>query len=169
MSGLSKEGFLFVKILTGNSSQLTAHVKWSRRWLQLYSNSILKCYDSCYAEQLVFRYDLISLHVSADDLVYPDGVSGKPWIISVGIKERGEKLLLEADCKECMERWAELMTRSLAANIINESSDIRRDTKPPVKVKPRLALKPKLSTNLCPHETEKGYFYATPIHNTQLI
>ena len=120
MSGVSKEGFLFVKILTGNSSQLTAHVEWSRRWLQLYSNGILKCYDSCYAEQLVFIYDLISLHVSADDLVYPDG--GKPWIISVGVKERGEKLLLEADCEECMERWAELMTRSLDTGFMNGES-----------------------------------------------
>ena len=103
-----------------NTSQLTTHAEWNRRWIQLYNNGTLKCYDSCFANHLVFRHDLISLHVSADDLVYPDGVSGKPWIISVGLKERGEKLLLEADCEECMERWAESMTQSLTTNSMNE-------------------------------------------------
>ena len=122
MSGVSKEGFLFVKILTGNASQLTPHIEWNRRWLQLYSNGILKCYNNYNADQLVFRLDLISLHVSVNDLKYPDGVSGKPWIITVGIKERGEKLLLEADCEECMERWAELMTQSVSTDSMNGES-----------------------------------------------
>ena len=154
MSGLYKEGFLFVKIC--NTSQLTTHAEWNRRWIQLYNNGTLKCYDSCFANHLVFRHDLISLHVSADDLVYPDGVSGKPWIISVGLKERGEKLLLEADCEECMERWAKLMTQFLNPNFKNETSAIRRATLPLVKAKPRISPKPMLKANLYSYDTEKG-------------
>ena len=133
MSGLVKEGFLLTKILTGNTSHPTPHIDWNRRWFELYRNGILKCYDSCYADHQVF-----SLHVSVNDLMYPYGMSGKPWIISVGMRERGEKLLLEADCEECMERWAELMTQSVST----ESSDIRRDVKSPLK--PIVSPKPKL-------------------------
>ena len=113
--------------LANSKSHLTPQVAWKRRWFVLYSDGTLKCYDTCYAKQLEF-----SLHVSADDLVYPDGMSGKPWIISVRAEERGEKLLLEADCEECMERWAELMKRPSIGNKLT------------LGLKPTLSPKPKL-------------------------
>ncbi|KAI6650667.1 hypothetical protein LOD99_7718 [Oopsacas minuta] len=114
MCEVLKRGFLFMKMLSGNTEQQELNNDWERRWFQLHNTGVLKCYDSYNADQMVFRIDLKSIHVSRDDVIYPVSIPGKPWIVSVGMRERDEEMLLEADCEECMERWAQLILKSLS-------------------------------------------------------
>ena len=122
-----------MKILDSNSSQMRPVVSWNRRWFRLYRNGMLVCFDDYSAHQLMFEFDLKSLCVSHDDVMYPDAGSGKPWIISVLLKNQdGRRLLLETDCEECMEKWARLILGSLT----HKSKPIQRVNTPPVAKKP---------------------------------
>ncbi|KAI6655531.1 hypothetical protein LOD99_2030 [Oopsacas minuta] len=153
MSGVAKQGFLFMKILQGNFSNIRPHVNWARRWFQLHKNGTLMCYDSFYADQLLFTFDFKSLKVSRRDVMYPDGGSGKPWIISVGIRDLEETILLEVDCEECMEKWAELILDSLTQNV----SSPTRILKPPAN-KPTALKLPKMDpSNRNIHNTRPKY------------
>ena len=144
-----KKGFLFTKTVS-ITKQSGLDVDWTRKWFQLSNTGILRCYNSCYADQLVFEVDLQSEHVSHDDVIYPASEYGKPWILSVMRRERGEKLLLEADCEECMERWVQEIQISLSAfvisknrknsNMFSKSIDLHLVTKPRVPPRPSLSL-----------------------------
>ena len=122
-----------MKISDGNSSQVRPRVNWNRRWFLLHRNGMLLCYDSYSANQLMFEFDLQSLCVSHDDVIYPDAGSNKPWIISVLLRNQdGKRLLLETDCEECMEKWAQLILESLT----HRSKHMQYVSTPPIAMKP---------------------------------
>ena len=142
-----KNGFLLTKTVPINK-QKVLDACWTRRWFQLNKKGILRCYDSCYADHLVYEIDLQSEHVSHDDVMYPASEYGKPWILSVMRRGREEELLLEADCEECMERWAQFIQASLTdlsengknSDIFSKSIDLHLVSKPKVPPRPNLSL-----------------------------
>lgn len=122
-----------MKVFDASSTQLKPRVSWNRRWFLLHSNGMLLCYDSYSANQVMFEFDLKSLCVSRDDVIYPESGSDKPWIICVLLRnQNGRRLLLETDCEECMERWAQLILESLT----KQTSSTRRVFTPPIAKKP---------------------------------
>ena len=146
MSKITK-GFLLTKTVSINK-QKGLDADWTRRWFLLNNTGILRCYDSCYADHLVYEIDLQSEHISHDDIIYPASEYGKPWILSVMRKERGEKLLLEADCEECMERWTQFIQTSLSvisgngknSNMLSISIESYLVSKPKIPPRPNPSL-----------------------------
>ena len=148
-------GFLFTKMVSINERK-GSKADWTRRWFQLHNTGILKCYDNCYADQLVFEIDLQSEHVSHDDVIYPASEYGKPWILSVMRRGREEELLLEADCEECMKKWAKFILIFLSTEVGNvetlyyEPMDQISQARPKVPPKPLVRLSSKSSQgNYC--------------------
>ena len=135
-------GFLFTKVVSSKTKQQGLDTDWTRRWFRLHNSGILKCYDNCYADQLVFEVDLQSEHVSHDDVIYPASEYGKPWILSVMRRERGEKLLLEADCEECIKKWTKFILTFLSTEVGNVNELKYESMKPISQEKPKVPPKP---------------------------
>ena len=159
-----------MKIVSTNTKQRKLNADWTRRWFKLINTGILRCYDSCYADNLVYEIDLQSEHISHDDIIYPASEYGKPWILSVMRRERGEKLLLEADCEECMKKWAKFIHIFLSTEVGNveklyyESMDLNSRAKPKVPPKPLVRLPSKPSPGLLfqsgsAQDTPRSSFY----------
>ncbi|KAI6650668.1 hypothetical protein LOD99_7719 [Oopsacas minuta] len=177
MCEVLKRGFLFMKMLSGNTEQQELNNDWERRWFQLHNTGVLKCYDSYNADQMVFRIDLKSIHVSRDDVIYPVSIPGKPWIVSVGMRERDEEMLLEADCEECMERWAQLILKSLSMepnNVKTSKSDYYEVMEQAEQAKPKIPPKPQVKSKISPsldslspnHKSTPGYSYCDSTSNS---